>query len=174
LALTATADLLADTQRSLNFPALAKRSFREIARVSGLIQGGMPYERKSMRHLQMSASLLFDVFQNYEPNHPLLRESFREVERTQLEFPRLARVCHEMAAGKIIFRNPAKLTPFAFPLFVARVSSRLSTETLASRIARLQKGYLEKGNVAKGSWVKEISPKHSLSKETLPKEILPE
>lgn len=132
-------DLEKDIASSLNYPEMAKRVFREIARISGLIQIAPASERPSQRNLQMSASLLFDVFRNYDPSHPLLREAFVEVNRDQLQLPRLRRVLREIAASGLLFRRPAQLTPFAFPLFVERIRSRVSTETLEDRINRLRK-----------------------------------
>ncbi len=138
-ALRTHADLEQAVERSLNFTEMAKRAFREVARVSGLIQTGTPRDRKPMRHLQMSSSLLFDVFLNYEPAHPLLQEAFREVKRTQLELPRLRKLLKLMGESRIRIENPKGLTPFSFPLYLERIRSRISSETLADRVARLQK-----------------------------------
>jgi ATP-dependent Lhr-like helicase len=44
-----------------------------------------------------------------------------------------------IGVGEFIYERIAKLTPFAFPLYVERIKSRLSTETLEERIARLQR-----------------------------------
>ncbi|MGZ5134317.1 MAG: ligase-associated DNA damage response DEXH box helicase, partial [Flavitalea sp.] len=55
-------NLLADIQRSVNATEMAKRKFRDIAVIGGLIFQGMPGEKKKARHLQSSASLLFNVF----------------------------------------------------------------------------------------------------------------
>lgn len=128
-----------DIEQSLNFTELAKRAFREIARISGLVQQWPTHQRGTVKHLQTSASLLFDVFREHEPNHPLLREAFQEVKRRQLELPRLQRVLGEIEKSEILIENPKRLTPFAFPLFVERIRSRVSTESLAHRIERIQK-----------------------------------
>lgn len=137
-ALQPGSDLSADIVQSLNYPEMAKRAFREIARVAGLVQVGPPNERASTRHLMMSASLLFDVFRNYDPSHPLLLEAYAELQRSQLELSRLERVLAEIAQGELAITRPDRLTPFAFPLYVDRIRSRLSTEGLGERIARLQ------------------------------------
>jgi Lhr-like helicases len=60
-------NLFEDIQRSVNSTEMAKRKFRDIATIGGLIFQGMPGERKKARHLQASASLLFNVFNEYEP-----------------------------------------------------------------------------------------------------------
>ena len=138
-ALTNVDGLEAEIHASLNYPELAKRAFREIARVAGLIHQGSPSGRKSTRHLQMSSSLLFDVFQQYEPDHPLLAQAYREVQDQQLQLDRLRAVMHSIAERECLHVHIPRLTPFAFPLYVERIRSRLSTEKFEQRIARLQR-----------------------------------
>ncbi len=139
LALTALEGLEDDIHASQNFPELARRAFRDIARVAGLIYQGIPSARKTARHLQMSASLLFDVFRQYEPSHPLLAQAYREVNERQLQVDRLRGVMRRMAAQELLIVPIPRLTPFAFPLYVERIKSRLSTEKLEQRVARLQR-----------------------------------
>jgi ATP-dependent helicase Lhr and Lhr-like helicase len=138
-ALTNVDGLESEIHASLNYSELAKRAFREIARVAGLIHQGSPSARNSPRHLQMSSSLLFDVFRQYEPDHPLLAQAYREVRDQQLQLDRLRAVMDTMAAQECLHVHIPRLTPFAFPLYVERIRSRLSTEKFEQRIARLQR-----------------------------------
>src|SRR5690606_15926792 len=55
-------DLLHDLLECLNAAELARRHFREIARVAGLVFGGYPGAPKTGRQIQASSSLIFDVF----------------------------------------------------------------------------------------------------------------
>jgi ATP-dependent Lhr-like helicase len=138
-ALTAVEGLEEEIHASLNYSELAKRAFREIARVAGLIHQGTPSGRKSSRHLQMSSSLLFDVFREYEPDHPLLAQAHREVQERQLQLDRLRAMMGSIAEQECLHVRISRLTPFAFPLYVERIRSRLSTEKFEQRIARLQR-----------------------------------
>jgi ATP-dependent Lhr-like helicase len=61
-------DLLA----SLNFSEVARRQFREIARIAGLVFQGYPGARKLERQLQASSGLIFDVLRQYDPDNLLL------------------------------------------------------------------------------------------------------
>jgi ATP-dependent Lhr-like helicase len=139
LALTVLEGLEQDIQASQNYPELARRAFREIARIAGLVYQGSPSARKTARHLQMSASLLFDVFRQYEPSHPLLAQAFREVSDRQLQIDRLRGLMRRMSEQELLIVPIPRLTPFAFPLYVERIKSRLSTEKLEQRLARLQR-----------------------------------
>ena len=80
-----TINLLLDIQKSINSAEMAKRKFRDIAVIGGLIFQGFPGEHKKARHLQSSASLLFKVFEEYEPNNILLRQAYRELMEQQME-----------------------------------------------------------------------------------------
>jgi len=63
--LLSTAHLLHDVVQSLNAAELARRQFREIARVAGLVFGGYPGQSKSVKQVQASSGLLYDVFVRY-------------------------------------------------------------------------------------------------------------
>ena len=53
----------------------ARRRFREIARVSGLINQGFPGQTKSARQLQASSSLFYEVFRKYDGQNMLLSQA---------------------------------------------------------------------------------------------------
>jgi ATP-dependent Lhr-like helicase len=57
-----------DLQNALNLSELQKRRFRAIAQIAGLMNRGFPGSSKSTGQLQISASLLFDVFHRHEPS----------------------------------------------------------------------------------------------------------
>ncbi|WP_207515508.1 ligase-associated DNA damage response DEXH box helicase [Longitalea luteola] len=134
-----TADnLLADIQRSANATEMAKRKFRDIAVIGGLIFQGYPGEQKKARHLQSSASLLFNVFSEYEPGNLLLRQSYQEVFDQQMEEVRLRNMLERIQASKIIITFPQQLTPFCFPIKVDSMRENLTSEKLEDRVKRMQ------------------------------------
>ena len=130
-------NLLIDIQRSVNATEMAKRKFRDIAVIGGLIFQGMPGATKKARHLQSSASLLFRVFSDYEPNNLLLRQAYREVMEQQMEEARLRAMLQRIAASQIVIQFPKKLTPFSFPVKVDSMRETLSSEKLEDRIKRM-------------------------------------
>ncbi len=127
-----------DIPNSLNAAELAKRQFREIARVAGLIFTGYPGSPTSLRQLQASSNLFYDVFQNYDPNNLLLHQAHREVLDRQLEYNRLQLVLKRLSECRIQIVELERPTPFAFPLLVDRLRERLTSEKLADRIQRMQ------------------------------------
>ncbi len=131
-------NLLADIQRSVNATEMAKRKFRDIAVIGGLIFQGYPGEKKKARHLMASASLLFNVFQEYDQNNLLLRQAYQEVFDQQMEEVRLRDMLHRIQESRIIIRFPEKLTPFCFPIKVDSLREDLSSEQLEDRVKRMQ------------------------------------
>jgi ATP-dependent Lhr-like helicase len=131
-------NLLHDIQKSVNSTEMAKRKFRDIAVIGGLIFQGYPGETKKARHLQSSASLLFKVFAEYEPNNLLLRQSYQEVMDQQMEELRLRDMLHRIQDSKIMLTFPEKLTPFCFPIKVDSMREDLSSEKLEDRVKRMQ------------------------------------
>lgn len=131
-------DLTADIQRSVNSAEMARRKFRDIAVIGGLIFQGMPGEHVKARHLQSSASLLFNVFSEYDPHNLLIRQAYNEVMDQQMEERRLRNMLERIARGKIVLRWPGKLTPFCFPLKVDSMREDLSSEKLEDRVRKMQ------------------------------------
>ena len=105
------ANLLIDIQRSANAGEMAKRKFRDIAVIGGLIFQGYPGEHKKARHLQSSASLIFKVFQEYEPDNFLLRQALNEVMDQQFEEVRLRNMLRRVSAGNIAITFPETINP---------------------------------------------------------------
>jgi ATP-dependent Lhr-like helicase len=129
--------LLHDIPASLNAAELARRQFREIARVAGLIFQGYPGVNRSVKQLQASSELLYDVFARYDPENLLLFQAHREVLERQLEQSRLARALERVAAGTVTVVEVERPTPLAFPLLVDRAREQLTSEKLADRIRKL-------------------------------------
>ncbi len=131
-------DLLRDITASLNATEMARRQFREIARVAGLVFPGYPRSGKSARQLQASSGLFFDVFQRYDPQNLLLSQAEREVLERQLESSRLGRTLARLARAKVVITSPKRTPPLAFPLLVDRTRERVSSESVGERIRRMQ------------------------------------
>jgi ATP-dependent Lhr-like helicase len=140
-ALFTTERLVEDVLESVNVSELARRQFRDVARVAGLINPGAPSVRKSQRQVQASASLLFDVFTRYDPDNLLLQQARREVLEQHFEQNRLLAALGRLAALPLEHVRTRRPSPLAFPLVVERVSAHLSNESLLERVERMRRGY---------------------------------
>lgn len=137
--------LLADLKKSLNSTEMARRKFRDIAVISGLVFSGYPKKGIKMKHLQSSSQLLFDVFREYEPDHLLFQQAFRETFEHQLEEGRLRIALERIDSQDIIWKHCQLPTPFSFPIITDRLSrERLSSEPLEDRIRRMAAKLMKK------------------------------
>lgn len=128
-------------QELINLHEASKASFREIARISGLVFSGFPRKQKSNRQLQMSTSLLFDVLEKYDSENLLLKQARQETLDKYFNQNRLFHVLERLQSSHLIIKHPLRFTPFSLPLFIERVSQRISTESLAERIKQIQKSW---------------------------------
>ena len=131
-------NLLTDILGSLNASEMAKRHFREIARVAGLVFQGYPGKGRTMRQLQASSGLFYEVFSRYDPENLLLHQARQEVLERQLEKTRMGKALDRLSKAPLAIVQPKYPTPFAFPLLVERVRGRLSSEKLLDRVRRMQ------------------------------------
>ncbi|SEL59741.1 ATP-dependent helicase Lhr and Lhr-like helicase [Maribacter orientalis] len=130
--------MLDDLQKSLNATEMARRRFRDVAIISGMVFTGYPKKGIKMKHLQSSSQLLFDVFRDYEPDNLLFQQAFTETFEHQLEEGRLRLSLERIASQDIVWKECAKPTPFSFPLITDRMSrEKLSSEKLADRIKKM-------------------------------------
>ena len=128
-------NLLDDLLECLNAAGLARKQFREIARVSGLVLPQPPGRAgKSRGELQSSSNLLFEVLERYDPENLLMEQSRREILEKQLELTRLRRLLESLAAKPMRLVETERLTPMAFPLWADRLSATLPAGDAASRL----------------------------------------
>jgi len=131
-------NLLDDIQHSLNANEMARRRFRDIAHIAGLIFTGFPGKQVKNKHLQSSASLLFDVFSEYEKDNLLVRQSYNEALAFQLEEFRLRAALQRIQQQKHIIKKLESPSPFSFPVLVDRLNrEKLSTESVEDRVAKM-------------------------------------
>lgn len=140
-------NLIEDMLECLNTSELARRQFREVARVAGLIFQGYPGTKKSAKQVQASSSLFYEVFVKYEPDHLLLEQARREVLERQLEVQRLRRVLEWSQTATIRVHATEQLTPFSFPLWAEMIRGFVSSESWFDRVSRMA---ADLENAAKG------------------------
>jgi len=133
-----TDNLSAEIEASLNESEMSRRQFREIARVAGLVFTGYPGQPKSIGKIQASSGLIFDVLEEYEAENPLLEQARREVRERQLEEHRLRDALDRIRDARLHVIDVPRMTPIAFPIYIDRLRDRISSESLAQRVRRMQ------------------------------------
>lgn len=130
--------ILEDLEASVNATELAKRKFRDIAVISGLVFTGYPNKAVKVKHLQSSSQLLFEVFRDNEPDNLLYRQAYTETYEQEIEEYRLREAFERIENQTIVWKACKQPTPFSFPIITDRLREKLSSEKLADRIKRMQ------------------------------------
>lgn len=127
-----------DILHCVNESELAKRKFREIASIAGLVFQGYPGKPTSFKHIQANSGLLFQVFEDYDPDNLLLKQARAEVLNQQMEQKLVVEAVRKINKQSIQVRYPNQLTPFSFPILVDRLSrTSLSSESMEEKIAKI-------------------------------------
>lgn len=133
----ATDRLTEDLLASVNLSDLARRQFRDIARIAGLVDAGTPRRGKTARQLQVSSGLMFDVLEKHDSGSLLLEQARREVLTNQLDYVALDEALKRISRQSLTLARPGRFTPLSFPLWADRLQTHtVSTEAWQGRIER--------------------------------------
>jgi ATP-dependent Lhr-like helicase len=132
-------DLRKDLMQSVNATEMARKRFRDIAAISGLVFQGYPGQPVKERHLQGSSSLIFNVLMDFEADHLLVRQAFEEALEFQLEEDRMRRALERISGQSMLLVELEEPSPLCFPIMVDRLREKMSTEKLEDQIQRMQR-----------------------------------
>ena len=111
-------DMLGDDLEDwLQESALMKRTFRQNAIVSGLIERNFPGKEKSGRQITVSTDLIYDVLRRHEPEHILLQAARQDASTGLLDLVRLAEMLRRIE-GRILHKDLDRISPLAVPIML--------------------------------------------------------
>ena len=96
---------------------LLKRTFRNCAVISGLIEKRYPGQEKSGRQVTVSADLIYDVLRSHEPDHILLKATRADAASGLLDVRRLAEMLSRIR-GRIVHKMLNQISPLAVPVML--------------------------------------------------------
>ncbi|MCE7054578.1 ligase-associated DNA damage response DEXH box helicase [Algoriphagus sp. AGSA1] len=132
-------NLREDILLCVNETEMTRRKFREIASIAGLVFQGYPGKPTTFKHVQANSSLLFQVFEQYDPDNLLLKQAHGEAIDQQMEEDKMIHALQKINHQQIIVKHPVQFTPFSFPIMVDRLSrTSISSESIEDRIAKIQ------------------------------------
>ncbi len=106
-----------DLEEWLQESALMKRTFRNCAIVSGLIERNFPGREKTARQVTISTDLIYDVLRRHEPDHILLRAARADAATGLLDLARLAAMLSRVR-GRIRHKALQRVSPLAVPVLL--------------------------------------------------------
>jgi ATP-dependent Lhr-like helicase len=131
----------ADTAETVNLTELARYRFREVARVSMLTPQTVPGNRKSSRAMHTGAGMLFDIFEQFDPDNLLLKQAYREVLERNFERERLLMTLARLNTATLRIHSLPRPGPLAFPLIVERIGAKLSTQDLVGQVEAMKREF---------------------------------
>ena len=132
-------DIFQDLRQSFNVSEMARRKFRDIAVIGGLVFQGFPNKPVKAKHLQSGTQLFYEVFKDYEPDNLLYLQALQETYEHGMEEGRLQLSFERIAQQSIRWLETEHPTPFSFPIITDRLRGKLSSEKLEDRIKRMLK-----------------------------------
>ena len=96
---------------------LLKRTFRNCAVISGLIEKRHPGQEKTGRQVTVSADLIYDVLRAHEPDHILLKATRADAATGLLDIHRLAEMLSRVK-GRIVHKHLERISPLAVPIML--------------------------------------------------------
>ncbi|WP_309429802.1 ligase-associated DNA damage response DEXH box helicase [Chryseobacterium sp.] len=130
-------NLMNDVIASINSAEMARRKFRDIAVISGMVIQNYAGKQRSNKSLQSSAGLIFKVLEDHDPNHFLVKQAYTEVFNMQLQEQRLVEAFKRIEKSRIILKYSNTFTPLSFPIKVDSLRQTLSSESLDARIRKM-------------------------------------
>lgn len=104
-------------QEALESTETLGRRFRPVAETGQLLPRRTVQGAVGRRAATWSGSLLYETFLKYEPDHPLVRETVREVMQDELDVESAEREAERVFAAPWKVYDLPRPSPFALPLF---------------------------------------------------------
>lgn len=97
--------------------SMLKRTFRNVAVISGLIPRKLPGTEKSGRHMTVNSDLIYDVLRAHQPDHVLLRATWADAAAGLTDLGRLADLLRR-AKTRLVHRALDRVSPLAVPILL--------------------------------------------------------
>ena len=97
--------------------SLMKRTFRACAIIAGLIERRYPGQEKTGRQVTVSSDLIYDVLNEHEPDHILLRATWDDAASGLLDIGRLGGLLRRVR-GHIVHKSLDAVSPLAVPVML--------------------------------------------------------
>jgi ATP-dependent Lhr-like helicase len=106
-----------DLEEWLHESQLMRRTFRNTAIISGLIERRHPGKEKTGRQMTVSSDVIYDVLYEHEPDHVLIQATRRDAARGLLDIERLG-VLLRRIRHHIVHKPLDRISPLAVPILL--------------------------------------------------------
>jgi ATP-dependent helicase Lhr and Lhr-like helicase len=111
-------DLLGDDLEAwMAESSMLKRTFRNVAVISGLIQRNQPGQEKTKRQVTVNSDLIYEVLRRHQPGHILLRATRADAATGLIDVGRIAGMLARVK-GRIVHMVLSRVSPLATPVLL--------------------------------------------------------
>ena len=135
--LLSTENFARDLDESLSRSHLLQYHFRNAAQAGMMVYRNFYGEQKSVRKLQWSTEVIFNVLSQYEPDHVLMREARRDAVHTYIDIDGAIAFLEHAAQKPMRIRQVDRVPPLSFALFVTKIKEALLVEDPRETTERL-------------------------------------
>lgn len=126
-----------ELNESLSRSDLLKYHFRNAAQTGMMVYRNYFGEQKSVRKLQWSSEVIFNVLQQYEPDHILLREARRDAVHTYIDVDGALKFLRSAAARPMHIHAVDRIPPLSFAMYATKIKEALLVEDPRETMERL-------------------------------------
>jgi ATP-dependent helicase Lhr and Lhr-like helicase len=130
-------DFARDLNESLSRSDLLKYHFRNAAQTGMMVYRNFFGEQKSVRKLQWSSEVIFNVLQQYEPDHVLLREARRDAVHTYIDIEGAQAYLESAARKPMRLHTVDRVPPLSFAMYATKIKEALLVEDPRETMERL-------------------------------------
>ena len=116
---------------------MVKYHFRNAAQTGLMVYRNFFDEQKPVRKLAWSAEVIFNVLQQYEPDHILLREARREALHTYVDAAGARAFLERQAGRPFRLRLVESIPPLSFAMYATKIKEALLVEDPYETMERL-------------------------------------
>jgi ATP-dependent Lhr-like helicase len=127
----------AELEASLAQSEMLKYHFRNAAQTGLMVYRNFFDQRKSVRKLAWSAEVIFNVLQQHEPEHVLLREARRDTLRVFLDADGARAFLEAQAKRPVQLRRVDRVPPLSFAMYATKIKEALLVEDPYETMERL-------------------------------------
>ena len=136
-------DLLGDDlEEWMAESTMLKRSFRNVATISGLIEKRLPGHEKTGKQMTVNSDLIYDVLRRHQPDHLLLRATEQDAAKGLTDIRRLSDMLNRFE-GHIDFWQLDRISPLAVPLMLEVGRESVTASGVSDMLAELETELLQ-------------------------------
>lgn len=122
---------------SLRQSEMLKYHFRNAAQTGLMVYRNFFNQQKPVRKLQWSSEVIFNVLQQYEPNHVLLREARRDTLHVFIDADGAQEFLAAQATRAVRLRKVERVLPLSFAMYATKIKEALLVEDPYETMERL-------------------------------------